>query len=125
MTRRDTFQHLVSWLEDVRQHGNEEIRTVLVANKADLQSRRQVSREEGESFAKKHGLLYLETSAKTGENVDEAFMNLASTIYDSLNLSRDVSDLTDADLRRLEKHGVKIGPRRPPNLLALPQGVEG
>ncbi|KAJ3039334.1 Ras- protein Rab-2A [Rhizophlyctis rosea] len=99
MTRRDTYQHLISWLEDVHQHGNEEIKTVLVANKCDLAAKRQVSKEEGESFAKKHGLLYLETSAKTGENVDEAFMSLASTIYDSLGLSRDVADLNGKDVK--------------------------
>jgi hypothetical protein len=41
VTRRDTFMHLMSWLEDVKQHGNEEIKTALIANKSDLAARRQ------------------------------------------------------------------------------------
>lgn len=70
MTRRETFLHLISWLEDVKQHGNESIKTILVANKSDMAEQRQITTEEGQDFAKKYGLLYLETSAKTGSNVD-------------------------------------------------------
>ncbi|KAJ1532627.1 Ras- protein Rab-4A, partial [Nowakowskiella sp. JEL0078] len=118
ITRRETFTHLVSWLEDVKQHGNE-IRIALVANKCDLSSKRQVSQEEGESFAKRNGLLYVETSAKTGDNVDGAFESLAEVIFESLNLTRDLTTLGESELKRLEQHGVRIGPRVP-NLLLAP-----
>ncbi|KAI9203115.1 ras-related protein rab-2A-like protein [Polychytrium aggregatum] len=116
MTRRDSFNHLLTWLEDVRQHGNEDIITMLVANKSDLASKRVVSRAEGEAFAKKHNLLYIETSAKSGENVEEAFLELAQEIYSALNLSQDLTQIPEADLRRLEQHGVKIGPKRTLNI---------
>ncbi|KAJ3129341.1 Ras- protein Rab-4A, partial [Nowakowskiella sp. JEL0407] len=109
ITRRETFNHLVSWLEDVKQHGNEEIKIALVANKCDLVSRRQVSREEGETFARRNNLLYLETSAKTGDNVDGAFETLASHVHESLNLSRDLTTIGETELKRLEQHGVRIG----------------
>merc|ERR1711998_306148 len=65
ITRKDTFNHLSSWLEEVRQNGNPDIMVMLIGNKADLDSRRQVSSEEGERFAKENGLIFLETSAKT------------------------------------------------------------
>ncbi|KAI9336757.1 ras-related protein rab-2B-like protein [Obelidium mucronatum] len=113
MTRKDSFQHLVSWLEDVKQHGNEEIRTILIANKADLADQRQVSREEGEAFASKHGLLYTEASAKSGDNVAVAFLSVAGVVFESLGLDgRDVSSFGEEEIRRLEAHGVKFGPRR-------------
>jgi Ras-related protein Rab-2A len=54
---------------------------MLIGNKCDLESQRQVPRSEGESFAKEHGLLFLECSAKEDTNVEEAFMNTAKTIY--------------------------------------------
>ncbi|KAJ3415987.1 Ras- protein Rab-2A [Chytridiales sp. JEL 0842] len=120
MTRRDTFMHLLSWLEDVKQHGNEEIKTALIANKSDLTARRQVTREEGEAFAKKNGLLYFESSAKSGENVEEAFLALATSIFDHLKLERDPSTLSEQELRKLEGHGVKVGPKRPVNLIPGP-----
>lgn len=43
---------------------------MLIGNKSDLGNKRAVSREEGESFAEKNGLTFLETSAKTAENVE-------------------------------------------------------
>jgi len=44
---------------------------MLIGNKCDLASRRAVSPEEGEQFAREHGLVFLETSAKTAHNVEE------------------------------------------------------
>lgn len=44
---------------------------MLIGNKCDLHSKRAVSFEEGEAFAREHGLIFLETSAKTAENVEE------------------------------------------------------
>ena len=51
-----------------------DIMVMLIGNKADLDSRRQVSTEEGERFAKENGLIFLETSAKTSFNVEQAFL---------------------------------------------------
>jgi small GTP-binding protein len=52
ITRRETFDHLASWLEDARQHANPNMTIMLIGNKADLAHRRAVSTEEGEQFAK-------------------------------------------------------------------------
>lgn len=69
--RRETFNHLVSWLEDARQHANANMTIMLIGNKNDLAHRRAVSIEEGEQFAKEHGLIFMEASAKTAQNVEE------------------------------------------------------
>ena len=45
-------------------------------------SRREVKREEGEAFAREHGLVFMETSAKTAAGVEEAFINTAREIYE-------------------------------------------
>lgn len=71
VVRRETFNHLASWLEDARQHANSNMSIMLVGNKADLAHRRAVSKEEGEQFAKENGLLFLEASARTAQNVEE------------------------------------------------------
>merc|ERR1712108_49227 len=82
ITRRDTFNHLTTWLEDARQHSNSNMVIMLIGNKSDLEARRDVKREEGEAFAREHGLVFMETSAKTAANVEEAFINTAREIYD-------------------------------------------
>uniref|UniRef100_A0A6I8Q255 RAB2A, member RAS oncogene family n=1 Tax=Xenopus tropicalis TaxID=8364 RepID=A0A6I8Q255_XENTR len=84
ITRRDTFNHLTTWLEDARQHSNSNMVIMLIANKSDLESRREVKKEEGEAFAREHGLIFMETSAKTASNVEEAFINTAKEIYEKI-----------------------------------------
>ncbi|XP_068777793.1 ras-related protein Rab-2B isoform X3 [Struthio camelus] len=71
ITRRETFNHLTSWLEDARQHSSSNMVIMLIGNKSDLESRRDVRKEEGEAFAREHGLVFMETSAKTAANVEE------------------------------------------------------
>lgn len=84
ITRRETFNHLTTWLEDARQHSNSNMVIMLIGNKSDLDSRREVRREEGEAFAREHGLVFMETSAKTAANVEEAFINTAKEIYEKI-----------------------------------------
>lgn len=77
ITRRDTFNHLTCWLEEVRQNGNPDMTIMLIGNKCDLDARRQISTEEGERFAKENGLIFMETSAKTAFNVEEVRSTLS------------------------------------------------
>jgi len=101
ITRRETFNHLTRWLEEARQNANASMVIMLIGNKSDLDHRRQVSKEEGEKFAKDHGLIFLETSAKTAANVEEAFINTAAKIYE--NIQNGIYDVTN------EAHGIKVG----------------
>jgi Ras-related protein Rab-2A len=100
VTRRDTFEHLASWLEDAKQHANPNMTIMLVGNKADLEHRRAVTKEEGAAFAEEHGLLFLETSAKTSANVEEAFIAAAGKICEKIDGGLDVSN---------ESYGIKAG----------------
>jgi Ras-related protein Rab-2A len=57
---------------------------MLVGNKCDLDNKRVVPTEEGMRFARENDLLFIETSAKTAQNVDESFTNTARTIYQNI-----------------------------------------
>lgn len=84
ITRRQSFEHVTSWLEEARTHGSEKMTVLLVGNKSDRESARMVSHEEGEKLAKESGLFFIETSAKTSNNVDEAFLLTAKVVYDKI-----------------------------------------
>ena len=62
---RDTFNHISSWLNDARTLTSPETQILLIGNKADLDSQREVTFEEASKFAQEHGLAFIEISAKT------------------------------------------------------------
>lgn len=98
LSRRQTFQHVTDWLNDLRQIAEPDIVVVLVGNKADLtqqeQNKREVTKEEAEEWARRNGVLeYVETSAKSGENVENAFMRVAERIYQNIQAGK--YDLND------------------------------
>eukprot|EP01126_Amoeba_proteus_P027816 TRINITY_DN2753_c0_g1_i21.p1 TRINITY_DN2753_c0_g1~~TRINITY_DN2753_c0_g1_i21.p1 ORF type:complete len:223 (+),score=22.69 TRINITY_DN2753_c0_g1_i21:29-670(+) len=102
VTRRETFNHLNSWLDDARQNANVNMVIMLIGNKLDLEKHRQVSTEEGLQFARQHGLIFLETSAKTSSNVEEAFYQTTKNIYEKIQAGTlDISSQTS---------GIKLGP---------------
>lgn len=83
---------------------------MLIGNKSDLEGKRAVSTEEGEEFARQHNLIFLETSAKTASNVEEAFMMTARKIYD--DIQKGIFDVTN------EVYGIKVGPQQNPHLIS-------
>jgi len=82
ITRRETFEHVSDWLDDCRKYSNPNIIIMLVGNKSDLEAKRQVTTDEGAKFAKEHGLLFIETSAKNDTKIEEAFMSVAQHIFE-------------------------------------------
>lgn len=106
ITRRETFTHLSRWLDEAKQNSNPELVIMLVGNKKDLEHKRAVSVQEGEAFARNHNLLCMEASAKTGENVEEAFITTSIKVLDLIN--QGVFNLND------ESHGIKVGMKSNP-----------
>ena len=85
ITRKETFDHITKWLNEVKSNGSKDICCILIGNKKDLEAQRQVKYEEGKKLADENHLLFLETSAKTAENVQESFVISAEKILDQIN----------------------------------------
>lgn len=80
ITSRETYNALTNWLTDARTLASPNIVILLVGNKKDLEDDREVTFLEASRFAQENELMFLETSALTGENVEEAFLKCAKTI---------------------------------------------
>ncbi|KUI67041.1 Ras-related protein RABB1b [Cytospora mali] len=95
LSRKSTFLHVTDWLNDLRQIAEPDIVVILVGNKADLaHEKREVTAEEATAWARQNGVLrYVETSAKTGEYVEEAFLAVAERIYQNIQAGK--YDLND------------------------------
>ena len=76
VTRKDTLDKVENWFNEIKDVSSS-ISLILVGNKIDLTEDRVISTEMGEALAKKLNLSYIETSAKTGENINDAFKMLA------------------------------------------------
>ena len=81
ISNRTTFDNIKSWVEDCKRLSPKTVLMVLVGNKIDLEERREVSYNEGSIFAQKNGMLFFECSAKTGNNVEQIFMESTREIY--------------------------------------------
>ena len=80
ISSRDSFNNVMSWIEDCKNQSPKTIFIVLVGNKSDLEDKRQVTYEEGKELADKNELLFFESSAKEGTNVEVIFVNSAKEI---------------------------------------------
>ena len=84
ITDRSTFEDIDYWVDLIRTKGEPDVRIVLLGNKCDLGDMRAVSKEEGRAAAQKHGIPFIEVSAKDGINVSEAFVTLAEETISAL-----------------------------------------
>lgn len=81
ITKRQTFDHVARWLEELRGHADKNIVIMLVGNKTDLESLRAVPTEDAKDFAEKKSLFFMETSALEATNVEPAFLTVLTEIY--------------------------------------------
>ncbi|XP_021908684.1 ras-related protein RABC2a [Carica papaya] len=100
VTRRETFTNLSDvWAKEVDLYStNQDCVKMLVGNKVDRDTERAVSREEGMALAQEHGCLFLECSAKTRENVDQCFKELALKIMEVPSLLEEGSTVVKRNI---------------------------
>lgn len=118
---------------------------------SDLDSRREVKEEEGKAFAREHGLVFIETSARTASNVEKAFIDTAKEIYEKIqegvfDINNEVSvhAISISSMRTFgrtkwygwqwlysifilnhQANGIKIGQQHSPTNPSLPAGSQG
>lgn len=84
VTDNESFNNVKQWLHEIDRYACESVNKLLVGNKSDLTTKRVVSTDQGKEFADSLGIEFLETSAKTSTNVEQAFLTMASQIKDRM-----------------------------------------
>lgn len=80
ITNGKSFDNIAKWLRNIDEHANEDVEKMILGNKCDMEDKRVIAKEKGESIAREHGIRFLETSAKANINIEQAFLELAEAI---------------------------------------------
>jgi len=80
ITDVESFNNVRQWLFEIDRFASEQVNKLLVGNKSDLVNKRVVTTETAKEFAEGLGIPFLETSAKSSTNVEEAFLTMAAQI---------------------------------------------
>nr|AFK40086.1 unknown [Lotus japonicus] len=81
LTKRQSFDHMAKWLEELRGHADTNIVIMLIGNKCDLATLKAVPTEDAQEFAQRENLFFMETSALESTNVETAFLTILTEIY--------------------------------------------
>ena len=100
ITEKETFEHIEYWIKECKKVAPETILFVLIGNKSDLNNKREITYDVGSEYANKNKMLFYETSAKSGYNIEKIFRESAEHINN--NIKEGKYDLTD------DACGVKI-----------------
>jgi small GTP-binding protein len=100
-TDRESYNHVLNWLVDARALARSDISIVLAGNKSDLKDSRAVSFLEASRCAQENDVLFVETSAVTGEGVEEVFAKACRSIISKIEDGLiDPSTMSATDKRR-------------------------
>uniref|UniRef100_A0A2K5RLE5 small monomeric GTPase n=1 Tax=Cebus imitator TaxID=2715852 RepID=A0A2K5RLE5_CEBIM len=80
ITNKASFDNIRAWLTEIHEYAQRDVVIMLLGNKADMSSERVIRSEDGETLAREYGVPFLETSAKTGMNVELAFLAIAKEL---------------------------------------------
>uniref|UniRef100_A0A8B9FT04 small monomeric GTPase n=1 Tax=Amazona collaria TaxID=241587 RepID=A0A8B9FT04_9PSIT len=80
VTNKASFDNIQAWLTEIHEYAQQDVVLMLLGNKVDSTQDRVVKREDGEKLAKEYGVPFMETSAKSGLNVELAFTAIAKEL---------------------------------------------
>ncbi|KAD3337981.1 hypothetical protein R6Q59_027310 [Mikania micrantha] len=115
VSRRQTFDSVGRWLDELHTHCDMNVIIILVGNKSDLKDAREVSATDGKSLAETRSLFFMETSALDSSNVKAAFQTIIKEIYNILSMKVIQSQELKKDPSIGSKKTVVLDPKQDAN----------
>ena len=92
ITNKFTFDSVDKWVQDLNSYGEKNLTLLLIGNKSDLEDKRQINKEVGEEKAKSFSLGFIETSALSGDNIDQAFDIMLKEVLKKYIVENDINN---------------------------------
>ena len=106
---KQTLEKIKFWIENVKEHSSEDnIIEVIVGNKIDIEGKHEVTKEEMKTLGKEIGIQIFETSAKTGEGINEVFTYLVNQLIQNHNIGKILSDDESSNRNSAKPLNIKI-----------------
>ena len=83
VTNIKSYENIKKWINEIKEEISEEVTIVLIGNKIDNEGERKISKEQGEKLANDYNVAFFETSAKTGQGINESVFYLVQKIVDA------------------------------------------
>ncbi|CAD1473320.1 unnamed protein product [Heterotrigona itama] len=115
VTNEKSFENIKNWIRNIEENASADVEKMLLGNKCELTEKRQVSKERGEQLAVEYGIKFMETSAKSSINVEEAFYTLARDIKAKMEKKLEASNPPKGGGHQLKPSEPQ---RKPPSWLA-------
>lgn len=103
VTNQNSFESIRYWVQEIKRYAGDQMKILIIGNKSDDKSRRKVSYESGHQTAKLYGYPFIETSAKESANIQQAFIDLATSIK------------ADIDFNKINRYDYRV------NTIAIPK----
>ena len=91
ITDKESFNCIKTWISEIQKYAQSDVVKLLIGNKCDLESKREIEFEEGKKLAENLGMDFLETSAKMTQGIDEAFVKMTKEVLENMK-SRGVAE---------------------------------
>lgn len=104
ITSESSFRNITKWIRRIEENANEDVQRLIIGNKCDLESKREVSRESAEQFAHRHNLKVIECSARESINIDKAFETLTQDILNKVCPPQEKEEPTPRGKRKKNKN---------------------
>ena len=110
ITSETSFRNIAKWIRRIEENATEDVERLIIGNKCDLESKREVSRESAEQFARRHNVKVIECSAMESINIDKAFETLTQDILNKVCPPQEKEEPTPKGKRKKNKN-VKLNKR--------------
>jgi len=109
ITNQNSFDSVKQWIEDVKNYADKDTHLVLVGNKIDLKDQRKISKEDGQNLATQNGMDFYESSALTGENINNIFEGICKYVNQKIDEGKiDLNDPSNGISVSEIEEGMKI-----------------